>query len=120
MENLEKIENKKISEGLEDFEDFKLKINELIMSERQKKEKNEHYNATLECVDFNNLTNEDFEIYKSFLDKKLSREDLNNYKGKLRGYLANQVIYLENMKWFNPEKYQMYIETVKEKIKEEK
>ena len=117
---------KSIIEGREpkiDLENLRRKIADIAHQELDKKNRGKKYNPHLfEGFNAEELTEEDLDIYRGFLEHSLTPEQFRNYKGGLsmgKGvnnlevdtrynfalFLSNQLNYWENMRWFQPEVY---------------
>jgi len=98
---------------------YKNEVTAIKTSELEKMQNGQKYNPHFEDIDPETLTDEDFEIYNGFKQQILSPDefytyaqtfydidDYHNPQLNFKAWIANQLEYPENLKWFDPKEYE--------------
>lgn len=120
--NPENEEGQKRERSAIDFEGLWQEIAAIKNDELAKKERGEKYNPHFQDFCPSELTEEDLEIYQEFRERRLDRERFLAYQRSMlgrrveeplkdtrmnfMGWLVNQLMGEENLKWFDPEEYE--------------
>jgi len=123
-ENIMNIEKERAT----DFDELRRKIELIKKEEMAKKERGEFFDIHFEDIDPEELNEESLKIFDKFLNKTLTRGEFSDYKVSggpndsqvnFKAYLGNKLQYKENLKWFDPDEFELWKKSAEKRSQQE-